>query len=657
MRRVLHPLRRPTRPVTPALLIALLTAAGALPARAAPESPTTESPATQAPATEAIAPAATTKPDPPPPEDELSDQRFVRWTLQIEAPDTLRTLLERFLDLARYAQLAESERITRSELSRLIAATPAQVSELLETEGYFSARTEIVQTPLTPAHQAGETQQFAVRVSVTPGPRTEVEQVELQIAGPLQERAAAGDAAAQALIRQLRDDWELPVGSAFTQSRWSGAKTHALTQLRAEGYATPGTQRTEARVRADTARASLQLTLDSGPLYRIGSIHYDGLDHVETDAMQALLTFQPGAPLREQPFIDYHDRLVRTSLFDTIAVTSQPDPAHPDATPVTVRVGERRAQQVTLGVGVSDSTGPRVTVEHLHQAPFGLAWQAKSKIQLGQSARSVSLDLTSHPHPGPYRNLIGASLGRSVASGLEVTEEKLRLGRTQDTERIERLYYVEWQRALTRPSEGGPISDDSSSVMVNYQWVWRDLDSPILPTRGYSASAETGVGHSFHAIDDSGWFTRGGLRLTGYWPVGRSWYGQARLQAAEVFAGQTVSVPYTLLFRAGGDDSVRGYGYQTLGPSDSTGTAIGGRVLATASIELARPIKASLPALWWATFVDAGNAALDWGHLKPALGYGIGLRWRSPVGPLRIDLAYGQDVRRVRLHFTVGITF
>ncbi|MFM2059469.1 MAG: hypothetical protein RLY71_3854, partial [Pseudomonadota bacterium] len=54
---------------------------------------------------------------------------------------------------------------------------------------------------------------------------------------------------------------------------------------------------------------------------------------------------------------------------------------------------------------------------------------------------------------------------------------------------------------------------------------------------------------------------------------------------------------------------------------------------------------------------DAGNAAPDWGHLKPALGYGVGLRWRSPVGPLRIDLAYGQDVQRVRLHFTVGITF
>jgi translocation and assembly module TamA len=112
-----------------------------------------------------------------------------------------------------------------------------------------------------------------------------------------------------------------------------------------------------------------------------------------------------------------------------------------------------------------------------------------------------------------------------------------------------------------------------------------------------------------------------------------------------------------LLFRAGGDDSVRGYGYQTLGPTDASGTAIGGRVLATGSLEVARPISAKLPSLWLATFIDAGGAAPTWRDYHASLGYGVGLRWRSPVGPLRVDLAYGADVHRVRLHFTVGITF
>ena len=71
----------------------------------------------------------------------------------------------------------------------------------------------------------------------------------------------------------------------------------------------------------------------------------------------------------------------------------------------------------------------------------------------------------------------------------------------------------------------------------------------------------------------------------------------------------------------------------------------------------ARPFTASLPSLWGAVFVDAGNAADDWGTLSPALGAGIGLRWRSPAGPLRLDWAYGREVRKSRLHFSVGIAF
>ena len=111
-----------------------------------------------------------------------------------------------------------------------------------------------------------------------------------------------------------------------------------------------------------------------------------------------------------------------------------------------------------------------------------------------------------------------------------------------------------------------------------------------------------------------------------------------------------------MLFRAGGDESVRGYAYRTLGPVID-GVVTSGRVLMTGSAELARPIAPKWPAYWWAMFVDAGDAANRWGDLRPALGYGVGFRWRSPVGPLRIDWAYGQRVHKMRLHLSVGISF
>ncbi|MEO8312502.1 MAG: BamA/TamA family outer membrane protein, partial [Caldimonas sp.] len=109
-------------------------------------------------------------------------------------------------------------------------------------------------------------------------------------------------------------------------------------------------------------------------------------------------------------------------------------------------------------------------------------------------------------------------------------------------------------------------------------------------------------------------------------------------------------------FRAGGDNSVRGYGYRTLGPTIN-GAVVGGRVLMTGSVELEHALLDRLPALLGAVFVDAGNAADRWNRLHPVFGYGVGLHYRSPVGPLRLDLAYGQDVRQLRLHLSVGVAF
>jgi translocation and assembly module TamA len=80
-------------------------------------------------------------------------------------------------------------------------------------------------------------------------------------------------------------------------------------------------------------------------------------------------------------------------------------------------------------------------------------------------------------------------------------------------------------------------------------------------------------------------------------------------------------------------------------------------VLFTASAEIARPILPKLPELWGAAFIDAGRAAMRWRDLEPAVGIGVGVRYRSPVGPVKLDLAWGEEVQRLRLHLTVGVNF
>jgi translocation and assembly module TamA len=165
-----------------------------------------------------------------------------------------------------------------------------------------------------------------------------------------------------------------------------------------------------------------------------------------------------------------------------------------------------------------------------------------------------------------------------------------------------------------------------------------------------------GYARSPTGTQEDGPFTRAYGRATWYKPLGASWYATVRAEAGQVFVADNIGVPDPLLFRAGGDESVRGYGYRTLGPTVG-GAVVSGRVLFTGSAEVARPISSRQPAFWWALFVDGGNAAFEWKDLSPVFGYGVGLRWRSPVGPLRLDLAYGQEVRKFRAHLSVGIAF
>lgn len=616
------------------LLLATLLATGT-PALAQDTAP--------AAATAASAPAAAL-----PPDDEV-DSRDVTWTLDIVAPAELRTLLSRYLDLSRYLATPDTARVPRGELMRLRQAAPAQARALLETVGHFNAKVS------TQARDDGQV--IALTLRVEPGPLTRVAQSRLEFEGPLSVSAEAGDADAAQLVARARQRWSLPAGEVYTQDRWSSAKSEVLALLRAEGYATSAWSGTVAQVRTADDRATLFLVADSGPLYRFGAVEVSGLDHVDADTVRALQTFTTGEPLREQALLDYQDRLVKSSLFDSVAIEMEPDPARADAMPVVVRVRERSLQQATLGLGVSDNTGPRVTLEHLHQRFLGFPWQAKSKFQLGRTDQQAAIDLTSHPLPGPYRNLLSASVGRTEAGGLDVTSQRARLGRSKDDQRLERLYYLEWQRSLTRSLVTGLRVDDTSALSANYQWIWRQLDHPLLPTKGLSLSLDTALGRSFATVQRSGVFGRVNGRLTHYATLGQNWYSTSRLQIGQVFSATDVAVPYSLLFRTGGDDSVRGYAYQSLGPLDTTGAAAGGRVAVVGSVELARPFLRSMPALWGATFVDVGNAATRWNTLDAALGYGVGLRWRSPVGALRMDLAYGQQVRKVRLHFSVGITF
>ena len=575
------------------------------------------------------------------------------YEFEVEAPAPLRTLLLDYLDLARFQKAPKSEGISGPELGRLAAAATTQAPSLLETEGYFEADVKVAQSVAASSLPR-------IVMTVEPGPRVKVASVAIDSTVPLAERAPTRDDPSPDRLTKLRRDWTLRAGQPFRQPAWSNAKNATLAGLRADGYPTASWKSTHAGIDATAGTAALDVVVEPGPLYRLGQIRIEGTNRYDSDAVRRLATFYAGDIYSEKVLLDYQERLVKVGLFEGASVELDAS-GSPDSAPVNVKVTELSRHQATFGVGYSANTGPRVSVEHFDRSVFGQPWIAHSTLALGPDLKQIGTEIASYPRENMWRDLVGAGVER-LRSADELRDSwSARVGRSQETTRFDRLYDVEIAHARITSSA---FVDSAEAVSINYHWLRRDLDSVLVPTDGTALSAQVGVGvgkgtETLFGVagetEKRGPFVRAYTRFTVYKPFG-GWYANARVEAGQVFVTNRIVVPDTILFRAGGDDSVRGYDYRTLGPRVG-GAVVGGRVLLTASVELEHSITQRVPALLGAVFVDAGNAADRWNELRPFLGYGVGLHYKSPVGPLKLDLAYGQNERRLRIHVSVGVNF
>jgi translocation and assembly module TamA len=484
--------------------------------------------------------------------------------------------------------------------------------------------------------------------------------LDFKLQGPWADAIATGDDEGQRLKRRwerLQSRWLLPANDTFTQRRWSDAKNDLLVSARSRGHANARYTDTLADIDVPRRRADLAVTIDSGPLYRIGEVRVEGLKLTPESAALNLRPFELGSVYSESQLLDYQEALQKVGLYEGIAVELDLDSPDPDRAVVIARLREAALQNATASVGFSSNTGPRVGLEHTHRRFLGYDLVASTRLKLGRDERDASFDLLTYPRPGGNRNLAGLAYSYLDAGGAATTTQRVRIGRQRETQRIDRLVTLE---VIQTKIETATQVGTDRALFGNVEWSHRDVNNLVFPTRGLILGGQAGVGYARAADGETGPFARLVASANGYQPLVAGWLGQWRAQVGQVVKNDSLGVPDALLFRAGGDDSVRGYGYRTLGPVRD-GAVVGGPVLATGSIEVLRRFSDQRNSRWrdWygALFVDAGNAALDWNQLDPALGYGIGVRWRSPIGPLKVDLAYGEQVKSVRLHLSVGVSF
>ncbi|MCZ8256825.1 MAG: BamA/TamA family outer membrane protein [Polaromonas sp.] len=575
-----------------------------------------------------------------------AEPEVTAFDIAVRAPQGIKELLERHLELQRYRAVTD---LDEAELARLVVLAERNVRNLVGTLGYFSPTITI-----TKEGSAG--QHPTIVVAVEPGEPTAVGTVDITFAGDIAESTDPGAVTQRA---DLQRDWRLPTGRRFTQDAWDSAKTQALRDLVARRYPAGKLAGSLADIDAPARTAGLSLKLDSGPLYRLGPMQVTGIERYDPVLVPRLARLTTGAVYDQNQLVEAQQRLASSGYFDSAYIFVDPE-SDPLAAPIQVQVREAKLQKIVLGVGVTTDSGPRASVEHTHLRVPGTNWRAATKLQIEKKSPFAQTEWTSIPDESNWRWVALARTERVDDNELVTRSGRLRFGRTQAGERIDRNVYLQYDRASV--SGSGQINSsaadigDGSALTANYVWTGRYFDSLIAPNKGYGLGFELGGGS-----------TMGSQHL----PLGRAvgrWLGilplergriALRAEGGAVVAKDSARIPGTLLFRTGGDTTVRGYGYRDIGIKLDNGVTGPGRYMAVGSVEYQRPmLRDGRPSEWENTFfIDAGAVADNPKDMKPSIGIGTGVRWRSPIGPLQIDLAYGEKVKQLRLHVSVGFVF
>jgi translocation and assembly module TamA len=592
-----------------------------------------------------LAPAAA---QPAPPQAEQAGAPEARsgpsFELDIRAPEQVRSLLERHLSLFRYREVTD---LDDAELARLITLAERDVRELVATLGFFNPSVLIARDPRAADRPI-------IILTVDPGQVTAVTDVAIEFEGDI---AQTSDRDGVDQRDAIRSGWRLPRGQPFTQGGWDDAKAEALRRLVARRYPAGRISYSLADIDAPAARAHLGLRLDSGPLFRLGPMQVTGVERYDPVLVPRLARLPPGSIYDRERILEAQLRLASSGYFDSAFILVDPE-SDAKAAPVQVTVREAPLQKVVLGVGLTTDSGPRVSIEHTHNRLLGL--RAVSKLQLDRKAPFVQSEWTAVPDEKGWR-WAGLARAERLDDGNLITHgQRLRFGRLRSEQNIDRHVYAQFDRATVQTQAGAPVTSAESgagrSLSANYVWTGRYFDSVTFPTRGNGLGLELGGG--FTLTGDRSPFQRTVFRWLGLRPL-RQGRLQMRAEAGAVLARSSARVPSTQLFRTGGDTTVRGYAYREIGVELPGGQTGPGRYLAVGSVEWQRPIqRRGLPTNFESVlFIDAGGVSDRLGDMRLSTGVGAGVRWKSPVGPVQADLAYGVKPRKLRVHMSVGFVF
>jgi translocation and assembly module TamA len=552
----------------------------------------------------------------------------------IEGACDFAPLLDKYLLVAaRRDELAKQPQRLRT----LIDRTPEEAQAILAAEGYLDAK-------MTTRTEGDPIEKIVITVEL--GDPIIVRTVDIRFTGAIAGANPANTPSGAA----VRRDWPFKIGDRFRQTTWDDAKAWLLRELRGGTFPAAQMQRAQATIDADARTAALEVEIDSGPAFRFGELEISGLKRYPESVVRNLNTIRAGEPFSQRALAELQTRLYTVPYFAAVTVSVEPQSAvDPAALPIRIAIEEAARYKVDLGAGYSTNTGLRLQAAFTDINFFDKGWRWKNSVRYEEREQRVETGIVLPVRSDGWQDEFGANLNRTDVSSFIVESYNITYKHAKSEGRIERAFTG--QAIVSREYPEGGSVNTKQALVPGFSWIYRDFDDLLDPRRGYEIGGQISGGSKRLYSDQN--FVRLFGRAIGLVTLANVNTFIIRAEGGIVMAPSRQDIPASLLFRAGGDQSIRGYGYQSIGVTDGL-AIVGGRYLLIGSAEYIRWIQ---PKWGVAAFIEAGDAYDDFEDIRFKRGFGIGARWRSPVGPINFDVAYGQEARSTRVHFSIGFVF
>ncbi|USD64981.1 autotransporter assembly complex family protein [Vibrio sp. SCSIO 43136] len=480
----------------------------------------------------------------------------------------------------------------------------------------------------------------ALNVNVDAGPVTRLSQVNILL---------MGEAASDEDFEQVVSSSPVKKGATLNHSQYDALKSNLRNLALQKGYFEGEFVETALKVVPSKNEAIVDVIYDSGIRYQFGEVTITG-SQIRQDRVESLVPFKQSDDYQAKQVGELNQKLSNTDWFSSVHV--EPDLSEVGSTrelPINIILAPSSTNQVETGLGYSTDIGVKGTLKWTKPWLNDRGHSFTSNLSISEPEQQVTMG-----YKIPLEDVLDDYY--QIQYGMKNTNK-------EDTKSFENNIAVErhwkldsgWHRTLFirylfEDYTQGETSNISKMLLPGISFSRIRSRGGSMPYWG-DKQVYTLEASDKHAGSDAG-IVRAQAGMAWIRSLGQNHRGIARLDGGAIYTDDFDKVPPSLRFFAGGDNNLRGYGYESISPKDSSDSLTGGKFMATGTLEY----QYRLVGDWWvAAFFDAGdawNTTPDWQY-----GRGVGVRWASPVGPIRLDVAWPGDTVQLddyRIHFTLG---